>query len=299
MADGQPLAVLFDDVHWLDEASASLLHYVVRAFAAPSTLLCICAARRGELDDNAAVLRVTQSLAREDRLEERRLGPLAAADAVALARAVDLSVDPVAVAAESDGNPLFILELARARRGGEQLPSRTLDALIMGHLARLDAGPRDLLVWAAALGRRFTLDLLAGAAGLQTTDLLAALGDLERHGLLRPTDADEYDFAHDLIRQAAYRSVSQPRRKLVHRHIARVIAAIAERDDHLAGDLAHHAALAGEDALAAAACVTAGERCLRLFANAEASALADEGCGTSTRYPPGRTGFGSTSRSST
>jgi DNA-binding SARP family transcriptional activator len=273
------LAVLFDDVQWLDQSSASLLHYALRAFAAPSSLLFICAARRGELEDNAAMLGVTQSLTRERRIVELKLGPLNPEDSAALARAVDPSLDASAVSAESGGNPLYILELARAWEGREDAPSRTLDALIMGHLARVDARARDLLVWAAALGRRFTLDLLARAADFETADLLAALGELERRGILRPTEGDEYDFTHDLIRQVTYRSISQPRRRLVHRQIARAIAAAREDDASLVDDLAHHALLAGEHALAAAACVTAGERCLRLFANAEASALAEQGLG--------------------
>ncbi len=287
LAGRRLLAVVFDDLHWLDDASASLLHYVARAFATPSTLLLACAARRGELEDNAAVLRVTRSLARERPLVELALGPLEAAASAELVRAVDPTVDAAALFAESEGNPLFILELARARGRGDGVPGRTLEGLIHDHLGRIDAGARDLLGWAAALGRRFAPDLLAGAAGRGTAELLAALGELERRDVLRPIGAEEYDFTHDLIRQAAYRSLSQPRRRLIHRQIARVIAATVEGDESLAGELAHHAALAGDDVLAARACAAAGERCLRLFANAEAAALAERGLKHLERTPPG------------
>ncbi len=48
----QPTALTLDDLQWIDEASASLLHYVIRTFDGPSPLLLACAARSGELEDN-------------------------------------------------------------------------------------------------------------------------------------------------------------------------------------------------------------------------------------------------------
>jgi hypothetical protein len=43
----------------------------------------------------------------------------------------------------------------------------------------------------------------------------------------------------------------------------------------LAADVAHHAALGGNDELCVRACLAAGQRCIRVFANVEAQALAD------------------------
>jgi hypothetical protein len=51
----------------------------------------------------------------------------------------------------------------------------------------------------------------------------------------------------------------------------------AEPAEAVAADLAHHAALAGESALAARACAAAGRRFLRQFANEEARAIARRG----------------------
>lgn len=283
LAAGGPLAVVLDDAQWLEEASAALLHYAVRALGPRSAVLFACAARPGELEDNGAVRRLMQSLQREGRLLEIALRGLEVDETAALLRAADAPLDPAAVFAESGGNPLFILEVARAwraRGGGEPPGACTLDTLIADQLAALDPESRGLVDWAAALGRRFTPDLLAAAAGgggVAPAGLLAALGTLERRGILRPAGTDKYDFAHDLFRQTAYRSISQPRRRLVHRQIARAMATAAGTDDSLAGDLAHHAALAGQHALAARACAAAGARCLRLFANADAAVLAERG----------------------
>src|SRR5207245_636453 len=115
LAAAAPLAVLLDDVHWIDEASAALLHYVVRA-----------------LDGGRVV--------------------------VALA-------------------------------GGGGALSDSLEGMIVDRLGRIDERARDLLPWAAALGRNFRPELLARAAGVAPAELLGALAELERHGVVRAAEA--------------------------------------------------------------------------------------------------------------
>ncbi|HEY8088186.1 MAG TPA: hypothetical protein VIF09_10085, partial [Polyangiaceae bacterium] len=85
------------------------------------------------------------------------------------------------------------------------------------------------------------------------------------------------DFSHDLVRQAAYRRTSAPRRRLVHARIARALSELAAGDGALHGDVVHHASLAGDHGLAATAAVRAAQRCLRFFANDEAARLAETG----------------------
>ena len=273
----RPAAVILDDLQWADEGSSSLLHYVARHINSVSGLLIVCAARAGEIEDNAAASRVLRSLARDGRLREIELAAMSEAETAQLIRQVDPSLDAAKIFAESGGNPLFSLELAHAYRRGEAGPGRTVEAVIAGQLAPLAEGIRETLVWAAAHGRAFTPDDLARSARLDDAELLTALGDLERRGLIRPIGGDAYDFTHDLVRQAAYRALSQPRRKLLHRHIARALDASIGRDGSFAADMAHHAALAEDDEMAARACRLAGEHALRLFANAEAVSFAERG----------------------
>jgi hypothetical protein len=119
---------------------------------------------------------------------------------------------------------------------------------------------------------------------------LAALEQLERHGVLRVNSAAPggagYDFAHDLVRRTAYRTMSEPRRRWVHLHVARTLDAMSDPEGALAGDIAHHAALGGDSDLAARAYLVAGERCLRLFALADASRLAASGMQHVARLAP-------------
>jgi DNA-binding SARP family transcriptional activator/tetratricopeptide (TPR) repeat protein len=277
LAAEQPIAITLDDLHWVDDASASLIHYVIRTFDGPCGLLVACGARSGEVDDNPAAAGVLRSLGREGRLHEVVLAPLRAEETAELVRAAAPQVDIARVVAESEGNPLFALGLARTPGQGQGGPGWTLDLVISGQLASLKDRARDLLMWAAALGRSFTVDVLARAAGFDTSELLGVLEDLERRRIVQPVGEHTYDFVHDLVRQASYRSISQPRRTLIHRQIARLLTVVAETDPAAAADLARHAGLCGDHEIAAGACAVAGQRALCLFANAEAAGFAARG----------------------
>ena len=269
------LALALDDVQWLDEASASLLHFVARG-GSGGRLLVACAARAGELGDNIAALRVVRALDRERRLDQHGLAPLGAAETAALVRAVNPTTDADAAFASSEGNPLYAIEIARAAAAGADTGHEPLDQLLDERLERLAEPARDLLPWAAALGRSFDPEVLARVRGAPSSDLVAALDHLERHGILRATPDGTYDFSHDLLREAAYRRLSQARRRLVHLQIARALA-VAGGGDARAGEIAHHAGRGGDALLAAESALAAGQRCLRLYAHAEAAELATRG----------------------
>jgi DNA-binding SARP family transcriptional activator len=274
------LVVILDDVQWFDEASAALLHFTARELSR-SRVLFACGARPAELADNPVALRLLRSLARERRLTEVVLSPMDKTETMALVRAAAKGVDPERVYKESEGNPFFALEIARALDAGEQSFSKTLEQLIGDRFDRLEVQTAALLGWTAALGRSFRSDLVGQVVPFPPTELLDSIEELERRGILRSARAADgtatYDFAHDLIRQAAYLRTSEPRRRLLHLEIARALSKIPDPSADLASDVAHHAALGGDDDLCVRACITAGQRCIRIFANAEAQALANRG----------------------
>ncbi len=285
-----PLTVVLDDLQWFDEASVALLHYVTRTVAG-SRVLVACAARAAEIDGNLPVRTLVRALVREGRLTRIDLRPLDAASTMELVRAVDGRIDGAQIFVDGGGNPLFSLELARAlAQGDRDAATQSLDSLIAERLSRLGERTADLLPWAAALGHAFTIDTLATLVSLPVQTLLDAVEELERHGVLRVASSGlgvvGYDFAHDLVRRTAYRSMSEPRRRWVHLQIARALSAANDPQGALAGDIAHHAAIGGDSELAARAYIRAGERSLRLFAHADASKLAASGLAHVDRLSP-------------
>ncbi len=285
LAGRRPVALAFDDLQWIDEGSAALLHFIVRNLVAQSDFVFACAARAGEIDDNACARTLLQSLLREGLVRRIDLAPLSLADARSL-------VAPGSLDAEeawrlSGGNPLYLVELSRAARHGGGWGDG-IDDLIRAHLRSLDADARELLAWAAAAGREIDPELLAEAAGLAIAEVLARLERLERHGLLSATGrGGQFDFVHDLVRQTLYRCLSQPRRQAIHNQYLRALRSSNRGDPSLHGEIVHHAELAGDDVAAAQACLAAGEHCLRLFANPQAAEVAERGLARLEALAPG------------
>lgn len=275
-----PIVLTFDDVHWLDAASAELLHFVARTSRQRPLLLALTA-RAGELFDNEAMQRTLRGLRELSLLEEMPLAPLDRDATRALVGAAFPEVEAEGVVDESAGNPLLALELARAlSENGAGLPG-SIAELIRHRVERLPAETGDVLRWASVLGRAFDARRLGDVMALELDRLLASLELLERHALLRASDGASsprgtYEFAHDVVRRAISTELSQPRRRLMHGRIAELLAR-GDTDETTAAELAHHASLAGENALAARGCVRAGRLFLRQFANAEAWAIARRG----------------------
>jgi DNA-binding SARP family transcriptional activator len=271
------VVVELDDLQWFDEASAALLHYTARAVSGTQVLIA-CAARPGELSDNPAALRLVRALDRDARSEPLELGPLTAESSAALARALVPGVDVERIVRDGAGNPLFVLELTRALDRGDGSALETLGGLISERLERLDDASRDLVAWAAALGKSFDLGLLERVTGAPALDLFRGVAELERRGIVRvSSDGKAHDFVHDLVRAGAYRQLSEPTRRIVHAKIARALDGWPDADDSLASEVVHHATLGGEGELAVRAALRAALRCLRVFARAEAARLADVG----------------------
>lgn len=286
-ANQAPLLVLLDDIQWIDEASSALLHYAIRLLR-PLPVLFAFSARAQELADNSAISRVVQALRREQRLQTLELLPFdreQTADLIRSTHAIAPSELSLAVVnqvfIDSGGNPLFALEITRSLGQNQPTHANTVEALIRDRLHQLDDATREVLPWAAALGRSFNPSRVAHVADYPVTKLLTAIEQLEQQAIIRPSTSLEnemgYDFAHDIVRQAVYQQLSEPRRQLIHRQIAHKLQQNSAEDDTVAGDIAYHASLGGDRALAASAALAAAERCLKLFAYAEALELAQQG----------------------
>ena len=300
MAEHRPIAMAFDDLQWIDEGSAALLHFVVRHLAGRGRFVFAGAARPGAMEDSAAARTLLQSLSREGLVQRLDLAPLSLAEASTLLQEGALAtgvgprvddpsagLDPEAAWRLSGGNPLYLVELARAAARGEPA-GEGIDDLIGAHLRSLDDDARDLLAWAAAAGREVAPLLLAEASGLPMGDVLSRLDRLERHGLLAPSSRrGQLDFMHDLVRQTLYRSLSPPRRQAIHDQYARALRLASDADPGLHGEIVRHAELAGDDLAAAQACLAAGQHCLRLFANPQAAEVAERGLRRVAALPPG------------
>ncbi|HEY8119969.1 MAG TPA: hypothetical protein VII78_01525, partial [Myxococcota bacterium] len=186
----------------------------------------------------------------------------------------------------SEGNPFFVVELARVLRESDApaassalaLPQSVRDA-VGRRLDAISADANDLLRSAAVLGRSFDLVLLAQLVGRSRDELLDALGEALDAGVLRESEARTglYAFSHALVRQTLYEELRAPQRIRLHRRAAEALeAATSPGGEAPLSEIAHHyfeALAAGDAAPALQAAVRAAERAHALFAYEESARL--------------------------
>jgi Bacterial transcriptional activator domain/AAA ATPase domain len=187
-------------------------------------LLVAATARREELDEHHPLTALTTALAAQGHLTEIGLARLSREDTARLAG--HITGAPLGEAglgrlyADSEGNPLFVVE---ALRPDAPAAASKVQAVIAGRLARLSPEAAAVAGVAAAIGRAFTADVLATVAGLDEPAFVAALDELWRRGILRAHGPNAYDFSHGRIRDAAYAALGPPRRRHLHLEIARAL----------------------------------------------------------------------------
>jgi DNA-binding SARP family transcriptional activator/tetratricopeptide (TPR) repeat protein len=272
-----PALILFDDLHWCDDATSELLHYVAR-MSLTRPVAMVFGARDGELIDNESATRILRSFRRDGLIDEQLLLPLTEKDVAELVRSIQGDADAAEVFNLSGGNALMANELARASSAGEAVPA-SLKELISDRIDRLAPESRNVLRWGAVLGLTFDVSRLTELVSLELDPLMDALTELERRALLESTgaSAEMYAFHHALVHRVVYSKISEPRRKLMHLRIARLLDGRDDPEGTISLELAHHASIGGDAAVAVPACVSAGTRCLRVFANAEAYTHARRG----------------------
>jgi predicted ATPase len=144
----------------------------------------------------------------------------------------------------TDGVPLFVEELT-----GEldrlEIPSSLHDSL-MARLDRLEP-LKEVAQIAACIGREFERSLLSQVSPLSLDELNEALDGLIRAELVfRRGAGASYVFKHALVRDAAYESLLNTRRRAVHADILSALEKDAESPPEI---LAHHATQAGKTRL--------------------------------------------------
>ncbi|HWQ22802.1 MAG TPA: tetratricopeptide repeat protein [Gaiellaceae bacterium] len=282
-----PTLLLFEDVHWMDDASSELLRYLGTQLASRPWLACTT---RRPIPGGFAAAEGTPPLP----ALTLRLEPLPPEDARALALAAAgdrrLTDDEVAALLErAAGNPLFLQELASAGEAvaAEELPE-TVEALVATRIDQLAPGDRALLRWASVLGVSFSAQLVVDV--LEDDPLVSAASEAwDRLGEFVERDPDvpgAFRFRHALIRDAAYEGLSFKRRRELHGRVAEVIERRAgDRPEDAAELLSLHYHRAGRAEKAWTYSVAAGRRAQAKWANAEAVELYRRAVDVSSEVP--------------
>ena len=267
-----PMLMLFEDLHWADEGTLSLLNHIGRSISKMPVLM-VGTFRDNEIDSGGPFAQTLDELLRIHMLERINLRGLPQEAVADMIRALSGKEPPPTVVglfySGTEGNPFFVEELFRhlVERGklldgaGEfrkDLNLAEIDVpqslrLVIGRrLARLSEETRKVLGPAAVIGRSFTFELLEASTNMDADSLLDSVEEAEKAGLIYSTlgyPEASFQFSHELIRQAVLSDLSAPRRQRLHLNVVDGIERIHANalEDH-AGDLAHHLWQAGRAA---------------------------------------------------
>jgi class 3 adenylate cyclase len=270
LAAARPSVLVFEDLHWADEALLAFLEHLAE-WSEGVPLLIVCAARP-ELYERrpgwGAGLRNAHVI---------NLSPLTnqeTAELVShLVSTTGLTSDlEQAILERAGGNPLYAEEFVRllADRGGidtaDALLPNTVQALIAARLDTLSPERKSLLQDAAVVGKVFWAGALAEIGGRDPSEVELALHELARKELVRPVRRSSMEgerecaFWHLLVRDVAYAQIPRAERARRHRAAAAWIERQArDRVEDLAEVLAYHYLQALELAEATGDAKQAGE----------------------------------------
>jgi class 3 adenylate cyclase/tetratricopeptide (TPR) repeat protein len=265
-AQGRPLLLVLEDLHWADESTVQLTEYLAPLLP-EMPVLVLGTYRDLEVDLHHPLTRVIGQLRRRRLVQQLSLRRLSFEGVGAMLRALAGQPTPEeltqVISRETDGNPFFVEEvyLHLVESGvldehGRMHADLQLDdvsvpesiRLVLGQrLDRLASSTREVLVAAAVSGRMFTLEVVGDVAGVGEDALADAFDEAQRARLVRTgMSAGELMFSHELIRQTLLSGLSTVKRERLHLRTADAISLRYPNDlETHAGDLAYHLSRAG------------------------------------------------------
>jgi predicted ATPase len=250
----QPSAVVFEDLHWVDEQTQALLDLLANSIVNSRVLLLFN--YRPEYRHNWT---------NKSYYAQLGLDPLGGENAASLLTGLigeTKEVEPLkqVIIERSGGNPFFIEEMVQTLfdagalvRNGALKVTRSLSQLrlpptVQGILAaRIDRQPtehKQLLQTLAVIGREARLGLIRKVVPTGELQLRERLAELQETEFIyeQPAFPDpEYVFKHALTQEVAYNSLLIERRKILHERVGQALESMFadQLDDHLV-ELAHH-----------------------------------------------------------
>jgi class 3 adenylate cyclase/tetratricopeptide (TPR) repeat protein len=292
-----PVVVFLEDIHWADDSSLDTLNWLGERLH-HERLLFVCAARHSLLERRPYW---GEGLAYHHRLD---LEPLSKRESFQLVGEILKLADHVPaelselVVEGAEGNPFYVEELVKmlVENGvvvkGEEvwqvMPERlseikvppTLAGVLQARLESLPADEQQVLQQASVVGRLFWDQVVAhiqaaeGGKPNVVPDSLSSLRSREmvyRREASAFTDAREYLFKHDILREVTYESVLKRLRRRYHGLVADwLVAQVSGRVGEYSGLIAGHLLQAGRKEDAVSYFLQAGQAASESYANAEA-----------------------------
>jgi class 3 adenylate cyclase/tetratricopeptide (TPR) repeat protein len=298
----QPLMVIFEDLHWIDEQTQEFLNLLADSIGTARILLLVNYRPEYSHQWNSKTYYIQLRLDPLGRESAEEMLTSVLGDGAELAALKRLIIE------RTEGTPFFMEETVQAllddgalvRNGTVRLARplaelkipHTVQAILASRIDRLPPDAKDLLQTLAVLGREFPTSLIRAVVTKSDDELNRTLNDLQVGEFIyeQPAVGDtEYTFKHALTQEVAYNSVLVERRRVLHQRAGEGIEALfAEQlDDHL-GELARHYSHGSNVAKAVKYLQQAGQQAAQRSAYAEAVSHFTSGLELLNRLPDDR-----------
>ncbi len=275
----RPLVLILEDLQWAAVATLDAVAHL-RAQIGDRSILIIITYRFDAVARQDAIVDLQRRFADVQTLSLRRLSDADITTIVDAFAPPSETFDEVArrVFAVSNGNPLVAIEALRAYAETRELPSVTQGVdrtrLITDRFDRLPSSSQRVAEIASVVGVAFSVDTICGVTGWDEIEVLDALGPLIDRHLVREVQYSDlhYTFSHHLLQAAVYTRLQPPSLQRRHRRVAAFLETTGLASP---ATIAEHWERADDSARAYAAYIEAASSALRVYANADATALAE------------------------
>jgi len=222
----QPALVIFEDMHWADEATLDLLKYLGRRVQNTHSMI-VLTYRDDEVGPRHPLKHVIGDLPHAS-VRRMFLAPLSESAVAQLAKRAERPF--AGLHSLTGGNPLFVTEVLAA--AADTVPSTVSDA-VLARALRLPSSGRDIAELVSVVPGKTEHWLLEQAAHMDEAGIEGCLGI----GMVRDEDGS-LAFRHELARRAIEKSLSQSRLQGLHAKVLAVLTAVPAIP---AARLAYHA----------------------------------------------------------
>jgi tetratricopeptide (TPR) repeat protein len=236
-SEARPLMVVFEDLHWIDGETQTLLDSLIDSLPAARLLLLVN--YRPEYQHGWG----SKTYYRQLRIDP--LPPASTDELLDALLGTDTALGPLKqlLVERTEANPLFLEESVRAlvetaalagERGAYRLTRSveslrmpaTVQAILAARIDRLEPGAKRLLQAAAVIGKDVPMALLVAIADDPDHEVRAGIAQLQAAEFLYETQLSpdlEYTFKHALTHDVAYQGLLHDRQRALHARIVETI----------------------------------------------------------------------------
>jgi len=292
-----PLLLVFEDIHWADSGTLSLLQFLAKRCREYPVLL-LGTYREVELDEALPFHQTLLDLNRKNlgtRLKLERLDEEKTREMLEVIFNTEEIIPEflAGIYQETEGNPFYIEEVCKALiesgqvyfdgEHWQQSPEmvhmeipQSIKVAIQSRVSKLDESAQEVLLTAAVIGREFGFELLHKVTEKEEDDLIVSLESALKAQLieeLREVGGEQFYFSHALIPATLRESLSGMRRTRLHRKVAQTMEEVMP-DAYQR--LAYHWGESGNEDKGLEYIIKAAERAKQTYANEDAIRLYSE-----------------------